>query len=218
MTTCTDRLWTTVIVQIWWRFHILIYAACKTRLFVRVCCIPVRGFSHTWKIALYRWTTPNNGLGKLNDHRAIKINHQRTIRGLYYRRSHSLTECSIGWRTKMFHCRMNSAEVAIYKGKDLSGHSNRQHFFAHFHPMIILSRYSKVTRSNFSHGAQQIKAHLVFPETIGLMCICACASSVSFFVFGVRVLCLGQGYVWQTFVWCSLYEPWFVPSWAVSYA
>ena len=90
MTTCTDRLWTTVIVQIWWRFHILIYAACKTRLFVHVCCGPVRGFSHTWKIALYRWTTPNNGLGKLNDHQAIKINHQRTIRGLYYRRSHSL--------------------------------------------------------------------------------------------------------------------------------
>ena len=107
----------------------------------------------------------------------------------------------------MFHCRMNSTKVAIYKGKDLSGHSNRQHFFAHFHPMIILSRYSKVTRSNFSNGAHQIKAHLVFPETIGLMCICDYASSVSFFGFGVRVLCLGQGFVWQTFVWCSLYEP-----------
>ena len=83
----------------------------------------------------------------------------------------------------MFHCRMNSTEVVIHKGKDLSGHSNRQHFFAHFHPMIILFRYSKVTRSNFSHGAQQIVAHLVFPETIGLMCICACVSSVSFFVW-----------------------------------
>ena len=107
----------------------------------------------------------------------------------------------------MFHCRMNSTEVVIHKGKDLSGHSNRQHFFAHFHPMIILSTYSKVTRSNFSHGAQQMKAHLDFPETIGLMCIFAFAGSVSFFVFGVHVLCLGQGFVWQTFVWCSLYEP-----------
>ena len=53
------------------------------RVYLKINQSPAQGLSHTWKIALYRWTTPNNGLGKLNDHRAIKINHQRTIRSLY---------------------------------------------------------------------------------------------------------------------------------------
>ena len=83
-----------------------------TRAFIQLLYVYILGdtpkpgasFSHTWKIALYRWTTPNNGLGKLNDHHAIKINHQGTIRSLYVQQRLDFTNyLNVGFMSNNIH-------------------------------------------------------------------------------------------------------------------